>query len=69
MYEYYRTVGYLVEARMRRAMPGIAVLVAGLMLIAGCVGWRLSGGSAPSTDRIGPITLAIGKSNSGWLMA
>jgi len=50
---------------MRRAMPGIAVLAAGLLLAAGCS--APSAGSAPSTDGIGPITFAIGKDNSGWL--
>ena len=53
---------------MRRAMPGIAVLTAGLMLLAGCAsGGASPGGPAPSTDGIGPITFAIGKDNSGWL--
>lgn len=53
---------------MRRAMPGIAILAAGLMLLAGCTADRASSdGSAPSTNGIGPITLAIGKDNSGWL--
>jgi len=65
MYEFYMAVGYLVEACMRRAMPGIAVLAAGLLFIAGCS--APSGGSAPSADGIGPITFAIGKDNSGWL--
>jgi multiple sugar transport system substrate-binding protein len=46
-------------------MPGIAVLAAGLLFIAGCS--APSGGSAPSTDGIGPITFAIGKDNPGWL--
>jgi len=50
---------------MRRAMPGIAVLAAGLLFVAGCS--APSGGSAPSTNGIGPITFAIGKDNSGWL--
>src|SRR5260370_11231616 len=50
---------------MRRAMPGIAVLAAGLLLTAGCS--ASSGGPAPSTDGIGPITFAIGKDNPGWL--
>lgn len=53
---------------MRRAMPGIAVIAAGLLLTAGCTSsgaWM--GGSAPSTDGIGPITFAIGKDNPGWL--
>ena len=53
---------------MMRAMPGIAVIVAGLLLTAGCSsGDASSGGSAPSTDGIGPITFAIGKDNPGWL--
>src|SRR5262245_66478920 len=53
---------------MRRAMPGIAILAAGLMLLAGCTAGRASsGGSAPLTNGIGPITFAIGKDNSGWL--
>jgi multiple sugar transport system substrate-binding protein len=53
---------------MRRAMPGIAILAAGLMLLAGCTADRASSdGSAPSTNGIGPITFAIGKDNSGWL--
>ena len=68
MYEFYMTLGYLVEARMRRAMPGIAILAAGLMVLAGCApDGASSGGSAPSTNGIGPITFAIGKDNSGWL--
>jgi multiple sugar transport system substrate-binding protein len=49
-------------------MPGIAVLAAGLILIAGCTAGSVSAGrSAPSTDGIGPITFAIGKDNPGWL--
>jgi multiple sugar transport system substrate-binding protein len=53
---------------MMRAMPGIAFVVAGLLLTAGCTsGDAASSGSAPSTDGIGPITFAIGKDNSGWL--
>jgi multiple sugar transport system substrate-binding protein len=51
---------------MRRAMPGVAVVVAGLLLTAGCSSSGASG-SAPETNGIGPITLAIGKDNSGWL--
>jgi len=50
---------------MRRAMPGIAVLAAGFMLIAGCSG--PADRPAPSTNGIGPITFAIGKDNPGWL--
>src|SRR5215468_6398598 len=61
-------VGYLVEARMRRGMPGIAVLAAGLLVLAGCTtAGAPPGGPAPSSDGIGPITFAIGKDNSGWL--
>ena len=53
---------------MRRAMPGIAILAAGLMFLAGCTAdGASSSGSAPSTNGIGPITFAIGKDNSGWL--
>ena len=68
MYEFYMALGIWVEARMRRAMPGIAILAAGLMLLAGCTAdGASSSGSAPSTNGIGPITFAIGKDNSGWL--
>src|SRR5580658_1023077 len=53
---------------MRRAMPGIAAVAAGLFLIAGCTsGSPARDGSAPSTNGIGPITFAIGKDNPGWL--
>src|ERR1700685_2518328 len=53
---------------MRRAMAGIAVIAAGLLLTAGCAsGGAAQGGAAPSTDGIGPITFAIGKDNPGWL--
>jgi multiple sugar transport system substrate-binding protein len=53
---------------MRRAMPGIAALAVALLLAAGCTsGGASPGGSAPPTDGIGPITLAIGKDNAGWL--
>jgi multiple sugar transport system substrate-binding protein len=53
---------------MRRAMPGIAVVAAGLLLAAGCSsGSTSSGEPAPATNGIGPITLAIGKDNPGWL--
>jgi len=53
---------------MRRAIPGIAVLTAGLMYLTGCTaGGAPAGGPAPSADGIGPITFAIGKDNSGWL--
>jgi len=49
-------------------MPGIAILAAGLVLLAGCTADRASSdGSAPSTNGIGPITFAIGQDNSGWL--
>ncbi len=51
---------------MRRAMPGIAVVAAGLLLTAACSSGSASGG-APPTNGIGPITFAIGKDNSGWL--
>jgi multiple sugar transport system substrate-binding protein len=51
---------------MRRAMPGIAVVAAGLFLTAGCASGSASGG-APPTNGIGPITFAIGKDNPGWL--
>jgi ABC-type glycerol-3-phosphate transport system substrate-binding protein len=53
---------------MMRAMPGIAFVVAGLLLTVGCTsGEASSNGPAPSTDGIGPITFAIGKDNPGWL--
>ncbi len=56
---------------MRRAMPGIAAVAVALLLAAGAAGCTsggaLPGGSAPSTNGIGPITLAIGKDNPGWL--
>ena len=55
---------------MRRAMPGIAAVAVALLLAAGCrlhIGRCLAGRSAPSTNGIGPITLAIGKDNPGWL--
>jgi multiple sugar transport system substrate-binding protein len=49
-------------------MPGIAVVAAGLLLTAGCSsGSTSSGEPAPATNGIGPITLAIGKDNPGWL--
>jgi multiple sugar transport system substrate-binding protein len=52
---------------MRRAMHGIALVAAGLLL-AGCsVASSPSAGSAPSTNGIGPITFAIGKDDIGWL--
>jgi multiple sugar transport system substrate-binding protein len=57
-----------VVTRMRRAMPGIAVVAAGLALLAGCTSVSASPGqSAPPTNGIGPITFAIGKDDSGWL--
>jgi len=53
---------------MRRAIPGIAVLAAGLLFLTACTsGGAPAGGPAPSADGIGPITFAIGKDNSGWL--
>jgi multiple sugar transport system substrate-binding protein len=53
---------------MRSAMPAIAAIAAGLLLAAGCTsGGASSGGSAPSTNGIGPITFAIGKDDPGWL--
>jgi multiple sugar transport system substrate-binding protein len=56
---------------MRRAMPGIAVLTAGLMLAAGLAGCSASaaapGGTATAGDGIGPVTFAIGKDSSSWL--
>jgi len=53
---------------MRRAIPGIAVLAAGLLYLTGCTaGGVPAGAPAPSADGIGPITFAIGKDNSGWL--
>ena len=51
---------------MRRALRGIAVVAAGLLLTAGCSAGGASGG-APPTNGIGPISFAIGKDNSGWL--
>ena len=53
---------------MRRAIPGIAVLAAGLLYLTGCTAdGAPAGGAALSADGIGPITFAIGKDNSGWL--
>jgi multiple sugar transport system substrate-binding protein len=61
-------VGYLGGGGMRRAIPGIAVLAAGLLYLTGCTaGGAPAGGPAPSADGTGPITFAIGKDNSGWL--
>jgi len=55
-------------ARMRRAITGIAVVAAGLLFLAGCTSVGAApGGSAPSTNGIGPITFAIGKDDSGWV--
>src|SRR5215467_8588372 len=68
MHESYMTVGYLGGGGMRRAIPGIAVLAAGLLYLTGCTaGGAPAGAPAPSADGIGPITFAIGKDNSGWL--
>src|SRR6201984_938864 len=68
MYESYMAVGYPGGGGMRRAIPGIAVLAAGLLYLTGCTAGRPPGGSpAPSADGIGPIPFAIGKDNSGWL--
>jgi multiple sugar transport system substrate-binding protein len=53
---------------MRRALRGFAVIAAGLLLTTGCAaGGAGAGGTAPSTNGIGPITLAVGKDNAGWL--
>src|SRR6266581_1650307 len=53
---------------MRRAIPGIAVLAAGLLYLTGCTaGGAPAGGPAPSADGIGPITFAIGGDNPGWV--
>ncbi len=53
---------------MRRATTAIAAVAAGLLFTAGCTsGGASSGGSAPSTNGIGPITFAIGKDNPGWV--
>ncbi len=52
---------------MRRAMPRLVVVAAGLLLTAGCSGNTTAGGSAPSTNGIGPITFAIGQDDSGWV--
>jgi len=51
-------------ARRRRAWPAIAAVAVALLLAAGCAS---PGGPAPSTNGIGPITLAVGKDNPGWL--
>ncbi len=53
---------------MRRTLRGIAVVAAGLMLTTGCAAGGASlGQKAPSTNGVGPITLAIGKDNASWL--
>jgi multiple sugar transport system substrate-binding protein len=52
---------------MRRALRGFAVIAAGLLLTTGCAAGGGAAGTAPSTNGIGPITLAIGKDNAGWL--
>ena len=53
---------------MRRATTAIAAVAAGLLFTAGCTsGGASSGGSAPSTNGIGPITFAIGKDDPGWV--
>ena len=68
MYESYMAVWYLGGGGMRRAIPGIAVLAAGLLYLTGCTAAGApAGGPAPSADEVGPITVAIGKDNSGWL--
>jgi multiple sugar transport system substrate-binding protein len=61
-------VGWWPVVRMRRAVTGIAAVAVGVLLAAGCTsGGASPGGPAPSTNGFGPITLAIGKDNSGWL--
>src|SRR5215475_1974383 len=68
MYESYMAVGYLGGGGMRRAIPGIAVLAAGLLYLTGCTADGAPAESpTPSADGTGPITVAIGKDNSGWL--
>jgi multiple sugar transport system substrate-binding protein len=54
---------------MRHAIPGIAGVTAGLLFLAGCtaLGGASTGGSAPSTNGIGPITFAIGQDDTSWL--
>ena len=53
---------------MRRTLRGIAVIAAGLWLTTGCAGGGSTpGGTAPSANGIGPITLAVGKDNASWL--
>ena len=53
---------------MRRTLRGIAVIAAGLLLTTGCAAGGAPGaGTAPATNGVGPITLAIGKDNASWL--
>ena len=53
---------------MRRTLRGIAVVAAGLLLTTGCAAGGASlAGTAPPTNGVGPITLAIGKDNASWL--
>ena len=53
---------------MRRAMTALAAVAAALVLTVGCTsGSASSGGSAPSTNGIGPITFAIGQDDPGWV--
>jgi multiple sugar transport system substrate-binding protein len=53
---------------MRRAMPRMVIVAAGLLLTGGCgSGGASPAGSAPSTNGIGPITFAIGQDDSGWV--
>src|ERR1700733_481611 len=55
---------------MRRTLRGIAVVAAGLMLTTGgAAGGASLGQKAPSTNGVGPITLAIGKDNASWLQS
>jgi multiple sugar transport system substrate-binding protein len=55
---------------MRRAIPGVAALIACLVATAVCactpVG-AAAGGPPPSTSGIGPITFATGQLDSSWL--
>src|SRR5258708_19840444 len=56
------------RSAMRGGVPASALVAAGPLRTAGCTsGGASPGGSAPSTDGIGPITFAIGKDNPGWL--
>jgi multiple sugar transport system substrate-binding protein len=52
---------------MRRTLRGIAAIAAGLWLTTGCSAGGPPGGTAPSANGIGPITLAVGKDNASWL--